>query len=240
LPSTARSQPAGVQKALQAQSTPVRKPEKAKNPKQRMSQSLPAWAGNVNPLLGVEKRVQHYFESVKHNIVMGELSSRLTETQKMLAQRCTWSIDNAKTRLGATRFPNRAKGRTHTEITFSRPLIRAGISNESLFNCVLHEFAHAMTPRPEDWPRTKRWPVHGPAWTKLHKRIGGNGKRCVAKAELADSKTVAHKLRIGCAEKPEECASWARHKRPTAMWMKSRRCKCGAHLAVFNNWQCGS
>lgn len=217
-----------------------KKVKKVKKRKQRPPKPLPPWAVDISVLHTVDVRVKYYFELVKHHLVVGELASKITEAQKMLAQRCKWSIDSAKTRLGATHYPNPTKGETDTTITFSRPMIEAGISNESIFNCVLHEFAHALTPRPTDWPRGKRWPAHGPAWTRLHKRIGGSGERCVVDVELAESKTVAHKLRIACASTPKKCASWARHKRPTTAWLKARRCRCGAHLAIFNNWQFGS
>jgi hypothetical protein len=52
-----------------------------------------------------------------------------------------------------------------------------GNFQKHFFNTVTHEIAHILAPPTRDLGRRKR-DVHGLAWERMHKSLGGDGKRC--------------------------------------------------------------
>lgn len=91
----------------------------------------------------------------------------------------TWrfEFDNAKRRFGACRY------RTRT-ISLSKPLTEANDYVE-VVDTILHEIAHALTPRAG----------HGAEWKKMCIKIGAKPERCYSSEEVV---SVAGKYRAVC------------------------------------------
>lgn len=86
---------------------------------------------------------------------------------------------------------------------------------EHFFNTVTHEIAHILAPPTRELGRRK-WDLHGLAWKRMHRSLGGNGERCHSMEQLA----VGYSKRRTQPEVPMPC-----YKCGQPLMLKPRRAK---------------
>ncbi len=116
-----------------------------------------------------------------------------------------WSFkfDHARRRFGCCNFTRRV-------ISLSKPLTFLNEEGE-VRDTILHEIAHALTPKTG----------HGPAWKAMCVRLGAKPVRCFKSEEVVTPPKRPAPMQIGCPT----CGWWAdRHKR-TNRKLICRKCR---------------
>lgn len=114
-----------------------------------------------------------------------------------------FAFDHARRRFGCCNFTRRT-------ISLSRPLVLLNGEVE-VRDTILHEIAHALTPRAG----------HGPAWKAMCVRVGAKPERCFKPHQVVTPPRRAAPMLIGCVA----CGWWSpRHKRTTRE-LVCKRCR---------------
>jgi len=114
-----------------------------------------------------------------------------------------FAFDHARRRFGCCNF-------TRKTISLSRPLTLLNTEDE-VRDTILHEIAHALTPRAG----------HGPAWRAMCVRIGAKPQRCYTEQQVVAPPRRPAPLQIGCPR----CDWWVdRHRRVTRK-LVCRKCR---------------
>jgi len=129
------------------------------------------------------------------------LALRLMREHGLIGWR--FAFDHARRRFGCCNF-------TRKTISLSRPLTLLNTEDE-VRDTILHEIAHALTPRAG----------HGPAWRAMCVRIGAKPQRCYTEQQVIAPPRRPAPLRIGCPQ----CDWWVdRHRRVTRK-LVCRKCR---------------
>jgi predicted SprT family Zn-dependent metalloprotease len=115
----------------------------------------------------------------------------------------SFSFDHARRRFGCCR-PGKK------QISLSRPLVLLN-SEEEVRDTILHEIAHALTPRDG----------HGAKWKAVCRQIGARPVRCFQADEVITPARRPARWRIGCPS----CGWWADRHRPVQRKLICKTCR---------------
>lgn len=94
-----------------------------------------------------------------------------------------FEFDRGKKRLGATRFVKIGNTHLPKRITLSRHFIEAGLTEDEIYNVVLHEIAHAKAGFSAG---------HGPVWQKHARALGIKPERCASPSVTVNKAWLAY------------------------------------------------